>query len=118
MATASTTLASKDVGALFDALVDPVRREVVVLLGDGPRPAGDLARAFGVSPSSMSRHLRVLLDVGLVADERGLEDARMRVFRLQPERMTTLQDWLDELQASWNRQLQSFKTHVESRSQR
>ena len=114
MAPASTTLSDEDVGALFDALVDPVRRDVVVLLGEGPRPAGELARAFGVSPSVMSRHLRVLLDTGLVADERGIEDARLRVFRLRPERMATLQDWLDELQDSWNRQLQSFKTHVES----
>jgi hypothetical protein len=61
----------------------------------------------------MSRHLRVLLDAGLVVDERPSHDARARVFRLRPEAMDTVQAWLDDLQAHAGAQLASFKRHVE-----
>lgn len=115
MARISTPSVKVDVAPLFEALVDPTRRDVLQLLGKGPRPAGELARASGVSPSAMSRHLRILLETGLVADERGVEDARMRVFRLRPESMTALRVWLDELQAMWIGQLESFKAHVETK---
>jgi DNA-binding transcriptional ArsR family regulator len=114
VATESNTLTDLDVAPVFEALVDPIRREVVQLLGDGPRLAGELAKASGVTPSAMSRHLRILLETGLVSAERRAEDARVRVFRLRPESMTALRVWLDELQARWTGQLESFKAHVET----
>ena len=61
----------------------------------------------------MSKHLRVLLEAGVVVDERPPGDARVRVFRLRPESVVGLQAWLDQLQAQWNDQLRSFKQHVE-----
>jgi DNA-binding transcriptional ArsR family regulator len=103
------------VGELFAALADPTRRQVVQLLGQGPRRAGELATAAGVSAPAMSRHLRVLLQAGLVADERTAADARARVFRLRPQPVAALTAWLDQLQAHWDEQLQSFKRHVESK---
>src|SRR5688500_1142263 len=96
-----------NVSPIFEALSDPTRRQVVQMLGAGPRPAGELARAVGASPPSMSRHLRVLLRAGLVADERSARDARLRVFRLRPEPVAELRAWLDELQAEWDEQLQA-----------
>jgi DNA-binding transcriptional ArsR family regulator len=104
-----------DVGRLFEALADPTRRQVVQLLSEGPRRAGEIAGQAGVSGPAMSRHLRVLLEAGIVADERLPGDARVRVFHLRPESMTTIQAWLDQLQAHWGEQLQSFKRHVEGR---
>ena len=100
---------------LLQALADPVRLSVVEALSTGPRRAGDLAQAAGVTAATMSKHLRVLLEAGLVADERGQEDARVRVFRLRPESVVGLQAWLDQLQAEWNDHLRSFKRHVEGR---
>jgi len=114
MAKGSSSLTEADVAVVFEALVDPIRREVLQLLGDGPRLAGELARASGVSPSVMSRQLRILLQAGLVSAERRDDDARLRAFRLRPEPMTTVREWLDELQVKWTRQLDSFKTHVET----
>jgi DNA-binding transcriptional ArsR family regulator len=108
----------EEVAPLFVALADPTRRAVVQLLGDGPRRAGELAEAAGMSAPAMSRHLRVLLQHGIVADERLADDARARVFRLCPEAIVPLQAWLDQLQAHWDEQLQSFKRHVERRSRR
>jgi DNA-binding transcriptional ArsR family regulator len=66
----------------------------------------------------MSRHLRVLLDAGVIEDERVPEDARVRLFRLRPESLAGLHAWLDQIQAEWNEQLQAFKRHVERRTQR
>jgi DNA-binding transcriptional ArsR family regulator len=61
----------------------------------------------------MSKHLRVLLETGIVTDERRAEDARLRVFRLRPEPIVALRAWLDQLQAHWDEQLRAFKRHVE-----
>jgi DNA-binding transcriptional ArsR family regulator len=101
---------------LLTALADPTRRRVVELLSEGPRRAGELAAASGTSAPAMSRHLRVLLEAGIVADERPAEDARARVFWLRPEAIAPLREWLDELQAAGDEQLASFERHVEGRS--
>jgi DNA-binding transcriptional ArsR family regulator len=102
-----------DVGQIFGALADPTRRQVVQLLSQGPRRASDIAESAGTSGPAMSRHLRVLLEAGIVVDERLPGDARVRVFRLRPGSMVAIQAWLDQLQAHWDVQLRSFKRHVE-----
>lgn len=106
-----------DVAVLFGALADPARRQVVQLLGTAPRRAGELAAATGMSSPAMSRHLKVLLQAGIVTDERTAQDARMRYFRLRPQSLAALQAWLDQLQAHWDEQLGSFKQHIEKRTQ-
>lgn len=106
-----------DVEGVFQALADPTRRRVIEVLGDGAHRAGELARAAGASAPVMSRHLRVLLEAGLVADERLPGDARVRVFRLRREPVLELQAWLDQLQAHWNEQLGAFKRYVAEQEQ-
>jgi DNA-binding transcriptional ArsR family regulator len=103
---------------VLTALADPTRRRVVQLLRERPHRAGELAAASGTSAPAMSRHLRVLLRAGVVADERPADDARARVFWLRPESTAPLRDWLDELQAASEEQLASFKRHVEGRTER
>ena len=100
---------------IFEALADPRRRQVVRLLSTRPHRAGELAEAAGMSPAAMSRHLKTLLDAGVVADERVPDDARLRVFKLQPQSLIAVQAFLDQLQAEWNVQLGSFKRHVEAK---
>jgi DNA-binding transcriptional ArsR family regulator len=102
-----------EVTALMQALADPTRRRVVEVLSAAPRRAGDLAVDLGVAPPAMSKHLRVLLGAGIVTDERPPDDARVRIFRLRTESVVALRAWLDQLQAHWDEQLGSFKTHVE-----
>jgi DNA-binding transcriptional ArsR family regulator len=97
----------------FSVLADPTRRRVLELLSDRPRRAGELAAAAKTSAPVMSRHLRILLESGFVADERVPDDARARVFRLRRQPIGDVQAWLDQLQAHWNEQLKSFKRHVE-----
>ena len=102
-----------DLAPVLQALAEPTRLEVVRALSSGPRRAGELAETVGVSAPTMSKHLRVLLRAGVVADERSHEDARARVFRIRPESVVALRAWLDQLQALWDEQLRSFKRHVE-----
>ncbi|HLS45482.1 MAG TPA: metalloregulator ArsR/SmtB family transcription factor [Ornithinicoccus sp.] len=99
--------------AAFEALGDPVRCGVLERLGERPHSAGELAELAGVSPSSMSRHLRTLLRAELITDERGSHDARVRMFRLHPEGLAATTAWLDQVQAHWRSNLASFKAHVE-----
>lgn len=98
------------------ALADPHRRRVVELLGERPRPAGELARLVGLSPPAMSRHLRVLRTRGLIDETRVEEDARVRLYRLRPEPFDELEAWLREVGAFWDDQLEAFRAHVDRRS--
>lgn len=100
---------------VFEALADPRRRQVVQMLSVSPCRAGELANAAGMSAPAMSRHLKTLLDAGLIEDERPRDDARLRVFRLRPSSFVAVQAFLDQLQADWNVQLRSFKRHVEAK---
>jgi len=105
--------ASAELDRTFSALADPTRRRVVELLRKKPRRAGDLAVASGMSAPAMSRHLRVLRRTGLVEEDSLEEDARVRVYRLRRERFSALRGWLDEVEAFWGAQLESFKEHAE-----
>lgn len=108
---------ANDVEGFFGALADPTRRRVVELLGERAHRAGELAAAAGTSAPVMSRHLRILLEAGVVADERVPGDARLRVFHLRREPVLALQAWLDQLQAHWNEQLGAFKRYVDKKEQ-
>ena len=104
--------------ATLAALADPTRRQVVELLRERPRRAGELAARTRMSPPAMSRHLRVLRATGLVEVEAPGDDARARVYRLRPQPFADLQAWLDQVQAFWDEQLGAFKAHTERRARR
>lgn len=106
---------ASELASLLRALADPARLRVVELLSEAPRRAGELAEDLGVPPPTMSKHLRALLDAGIVVDERRQEDARVRVFRLRGESVVAVRAWLDQIQAHWDEQLGSFKAHVEGK---
>jgi DNA-binding transcriptional ArsR family regulator len=75
------------------ALADPVRRQIVELLGRGELGAGEIAARFPVSWPAVSRHLRVLREAGLVvSDVRG----QHRTYRLTPAPLAALDEWLDQ----------------------
>jgi DNA-binding transcriptional ArsR family regulator len=95
------------------ALADPTRRRVVDLLRKKPQRAGDIATALSLSAPRLSRHLRVLRKSGLVEDSGVEHDARVRVYRLRPERFAILRTWLEEVEAFWSAELSAFKAHAE-----
>ena len=104
---------SADLDRTLGALADPTRRRVVDLLRKKPRRAGELAEALDTSPPAMSRHLRVLRKSGLVTEEHDGEDARVRMYRLQPEPFHALRRWIEEVEAFWTAELDAFKQYAE-----
>jgi DNA-binding transcriptional ArsR family regulator len=99
--------------AAFAALSDASRREMIRVLLQKPRRAGELAQCIDMSPQALSRHLRVLRKAGLVS-EQGIEnDARVRVYSVQPAAFQSVHQWLGQVEDLWRRQLQSFKAYAE-----
>ena len=95
------------------ALADPHRRQVVELLRHGPRRAGELAEAVGLSAPAMSRHLRTLRESRVVEESPAAFDTRVRIYRLRPQPMAHLKAWLEETERLWTDQLSAFKAHLE-----
>jgi DNA-binding transcriptional ArsR family regulator len=95
------------------ALADPARRHVVDLLRERPRRAGELAAALSMSPSVMSRHLKVLRDSDLVGESSPEFDARVRIYSLRSGATAGLRSWLEAVEQGWAEQLTALKAHVE-----
>lgn len=92
----------------LDALGNPVRREMLALLRDRPRPVGELAERFPISRPAVSRHLKVLEGAGLVEHESVGRENHYRVCR---EGFEAVEAWLD---AFWDEALQRFKLVAEN----
>ena len=95
------------------ALADPVRRRAVELLAERPRRAGELARELRTTPSTMSKHLRVLRHRGLVTESHPEFDTRVRIYALRSAPMTELRAWLDQAEQGWAEQLAAYAAHLE-----
>ena len=98
------------------ALAHPTRRRIVEILGQGPKPASELHNSFGIAGPAVSRHLRVLREVGLISEHRVAEDKRVRLYTLEPQPLDELSHWLEELSHAWQLQLDSFKDYVALRT--
>jgi DNA-binding transcriptional ArsR family regulator len=96
------------------ALADPHRRQVVDLLSRRPCSAGELAQAAGLPAPAMSRHLRALRQSEIVEERAAEYDARVRIYRLRPEPMADLKDWLQATERLWAEQLLAFKDFLET----
>lgn len=94
------------------ALADPNRRRVVDLLREGPRAAGELARATGLPAPAMSRALKVLKTAELVSERHPPHDSRVRIYELRTGPMAELRDWLAETEAMWAGQLSALRDHL------
>lgn len=79
-------------GDPFEALGDPNRREILRLLSDGDKPVRDLAAAMPISRPAVSRHLRLLKDAGLVAEQ---AQGTQRVYHLRQEGLVAVQAYLE-----------------------
>lgn len=113
MSAAAVRSSEEGLDRTIAALADPHRRQVVELLRERPRRAGELAEAVGLTAPAMSRHLRTLRQSGLVEETHPEFDARVRVYALKAEPMVHLLRWLEETERMWSEQLASFKTHLE-----
>lgn len=99
----------------FVALADPTRRAVVKLLRKRPRRSSEMAEALDTPRPAMSKHLRVLRDAGLVVEESGEGDARVRLYHLRRAPFRELRSWVEDVEAFWTDQLHAFKAHAENK---
>jgi DNA-binding transcriptional ArsR family regulator len=95
---------------VFAALASPARRQLLGLLLDrGPLPVQELASHFAMRRPSVSEHLKVLKDAGLVIDRR---EGNRRIYQLNPDGVGALRSYLDQF---WNQALTAYKAAVEQR---
>jgi DNA-binding transcriptional ArsR family regulator len=83
----------------FNAVAEPRRREILEVLVGGERPVNDLVHVLGLAQPQVSKHLRVLREVGAV-DVR--EDGRQRLYRLNGEALRPMHEWLKQFERSWS----------------
>jgi DNA-binding transcriptional ArsR family regulator len=83
----------------FNAVAEPRRRQILDLLATGERPVNDLVMLLGLAQPLVSKHLRVLREVGLV-DVR--EDGRQRMYRLNGQPLQPIYDWVKSYEQSWS----------------
>ena len=95
---------------VFAALGNPVRRQLMELLVEGPRTAGALAASFDLSRPAVSEHLAVLRTAGLVQEEKA---GRERHYHLTPEPLAAVGEWLHPFEAYWRDRLRALRDVME-----
>ena len=103
-------MAERRVDAVFMALSDPTRREVLRRLADGPANPTELAGELPVSRQAVSKHLEVLREAGLVA---GSRDGREHRYHLTPGPMADAASWMAEVGSRWDRRLDRLRRQFE-----
>ena len=99
---------------VFAALANPTRREVLRLLLSGAAPVQDLADRFEMRRPSLSEHLKVLKDAGLVVERRS---GRQRLYSLRPEPLREVAEWLVPYERFWRTKLTNLRTLLDEEEQ-
>jgi DNA-binding transcriptional ArsR family regulator len=89
----------------FNAVAEPRRRQILDLLSGGERPVNDLVALLGQAQPQVSKHLRVLRQVGLVEVR---DEGRQRVYRLNGRGLKPIHDWIARYERSWNVRLDAM----------
>jgi DNA-binding transcriptional ArsR family regulator len=94
----------------FNAIAEPRRRDILSYLSARERPVGEIVAALGLAQPSVSKHLRVLLDVGLVDVRR---EGRQMFYRTNAEGIKPLHEWASRFERYWGNQLNRIKQRAE-----
>ena len=105
MARAATT------SDVFNAIAEPQRRQILVLLRAGERPVTELARELGIAQPGASKHLRVLREVGLVRDRKA---GKQRLYGLDARGLRPVHEWTGGFERFWNESFDRLDTYVQT----
>jgi DNA-binding transcriptional ArsR family regulator len=94
----------------FNAVAEPRRRQILDVLAGGERPVNDLVEKLGVAQPLVSKHLRVLREVGLV-DVR--DEGRQRIYRLDGRSLKPIHDWVKNYERSWTQRFDRLDVVLE-----
>ena len=104
MARAATT------SDIFNAIAEPQRRDILVLLRAGERPVTDLAHALGITQPGTSKHLRVLRQVWLVRDRKA---GKQRLYSINAEGLRPVHEWTGGFAQFWNGSFERLDAYVQ-----
>jgi DNA-binding transcriptional ArsR family regulator len=96
----------------LQVLAEPSRQAILDLLRDGELPVGELVARLNMSQPAVSKHLRVLKEAGIV-DVRA--DAQRRLYRIRPEPLAELDDWLASYRKLWTTRIDRLEEHLDRR---
>jgi DNA-binding transcriptional ArsR family regulator len=94
---------------VFNAVAEARRREILDVLMTGEKPVGAIVSDLSMSQPQVSKHLRVLSEVGLV---RCRAEGRQRLYRLEPARLRPLHEWLAKYERAWNERLDRVEDYL------
>jgi DNA-binding transcriptional ArsR family regulator len=98
----------------FNAIAEPRRRQILNVLAGGERPVNDLVRELDLAQPQVSKHLRVLREVGAV-EVRG--EGRQRVYRLNGEALRPIHDWVKDFERTWSERFDQLDAVLEELKQ-
>ena len=101
----------RDMSVAFDVLAEPHRRRILDLLLEDEQPVGELVRALAASQPAVSKHLRVLREAGLVEVR---VDAQRRLYRLRPDPLREVDEWLEPYRLLWESRLDRLAEHLDA----
>lgn len=96
---------------MFEVLAEPTRRRILDLLVEGDSTVTGLVDGLGMTQPAVSKHLRVLRDAGLVEVR---ADAQRRIYRLCPEPLRAIDEWLRPYRRAWSGRLDALEAHLDS----
>jgi DNA-binding transcriptional ArsR family regulator len=99
---------------VFNAVAEPRRRDILDVLAGGERPVNDLVAALGLAQPQVSKHLRVLREVGAV---RVRDAGRQRLYRLDGAALRPLHDWVSGFEALWQDRFEALDDVLETLEQ-
>jgi DNA-binding transcriptional ArsR family regulator len=105
----------KTMESSFSIVAEPNRRAILSLLAASERTVGEIERQLQMPQSSVSKHLRVLREAGLVESR---VDAQRRVYRIRPEPLQELDAWLDPFRRFWTAHVDALEQHLERMEQK
>ena len=94
----------------FNAVAEPRRRQILDVLIDGERPVNDLVRVLGLAQPQVSKHLRVLREVGVVEVR---DDGRQRLYRLNGHALKPIHDWVTRYERTWSERFERLDAVLE-----
>lgn len=94
----------------FAIVAEPNRRAILSLLLDAERSVGELERELRLSQPAVSKHLRVLREAGFVEST---VDAQRRLYRLKPEPLQEVDDWLAQFRRFWSTHIDALERHLD-----
>jgi DNA-binding transcriptional ArsR family regulator len=94
----------------FNAVAEPRRRQILDVLAGGERPVNDLVRLLGLAQPQVSKHLRVLREVGAVQVR---DEGRQRLYRLNGQALKPIHDWVSTFERTWSERLDRLDAVLE-----